>query len=559
MDETKVTAQIDSEYTYGLRYMQAKWKRWMEQKKVFGNKDRKDSAVGDPLLFTTFSTVLSSIYDDRLDQEFKPAEMGDDDVAECLNALSHQDERVMEMPMLMNDVIFYTLFHSRVVVDMSEFDREEYQTTVPMVVDPMTMIRDPKAISVRGYMGKKGTRFFGYQISLTEMDIEAMPDFKNKNKLNLCKVSRTDIDAAGLTREQLDGSNVDTDVELVGENAEYKFLVWYTRHKGHWYRFYTDPSSRKVIYRALKLKVLPLVDFFINADPTKWDGMSVCDLVEDKQRHRSAVVNAALKQVKKSQNPSYLFDVNKINQKDLVNAKWGAVIPTDGAPGDKVATLPHDPVQADVQWILDFLDQSAQRATATPDQQQGIVGKSNRTLGELNIVASKVDTRFSLTAKLFSFSFGRFWAMWYFNYKEYFAEYIDEKVVRIEGPNGAVWRRLTRENIISVEDPDVYVESKTIAEAKRMNEYNVFSAVHQQSLQDPTYSARNGLKYMASLAGLKKDLINSLYRPTIDELEAEEENRRINDGFSRNADGTAFISIYQDHATHIEKHGELAE
>lgn len=59
------------------------------------------------------------------------------------------------MPLLMLDITYYALFHSRVVVDMSEFDRETYKTTVPMVIDPMTMLRDPKGVSINGYMGKK--------------------------------------------------------------------------------------------------------------------------------------------------------------------------------------------------------------------------------------------------------------------------------------------------------------------------------------------------------------------------------------------------------------------
>lgn len=137
-----------------------------------------------------------------------------------------------------------------------------------------------------------------------------MQGWENEEKLNLCQVASTDIDAAGQEDKANDGSNASsTDVQLVGENAEYKFIIWYTKHKGSWYRFYTDPKIT-VIFRALKLKRLPLVDFFINADPTKFDGMSVPDLIEDKQRHRAAVLNASLRQVKKSQNPSYLFDVN---------------------------------------------------------------------------------------------------------------------------------------------------------------------------------------------------------------------------------------------------------
>lgn len=169
----------------------------------------------------------------------------------------------------------------------------------------------------------------------------------------------------------------------------------------------------------------------LNPTPGSWDGVSIPDLVEDKQRHRAAVLNASLKLVKFSQMPSYIFDSNKVDATNIAKTEFGNIIPSNGDANTAVALMQKDQVKSDVSWILDQIDSMAQRSTATPDMQQGVVSKQQRTLGELNMVSNKVDSRYSLTARIFSGAFERFWNIWYLNYKEYFAKEIDKKVIRI--------------------------------------------------------------------------------------------------------------------------------
>lgn len=195
----------------------------------------------------------------------------------------------------------------------------------------------------------------------------------------------------------------------------------------------------KTIHRYFELpykkKYFPLIDCPIYPMPNDWDGVCIPDLVEDKQRHRAAVINQSLRSIKFSQNPAYLFNANKVNRNEIAKTEFGNMIPVDGNPSGEVQLLPRDFVKSDVNWILDVLDGAAQRATATPEIQQGATSKDKKTFGEINLVASKVDTRYSLTAKIFSAAFKRFWQIWYLNYKEYFAKDIDSIMVRVSGVN----------------------------------------------------------------------------------------------------------------------------
>jgi hypothetical protein len=52
----------------------------------------------------------------------------------------------------------------------------------------------------------------------------------------------------------------------------------------------------------------------------------------------------------------------------------------------------------------------------------------------------------SLAAAIFGWSERRFWDQWYWLYrKDFSAEAMDEKVIRIKGPLATAWRTLTRE------------------------------------------------------------------------------------------------------------------
>lgn len=196
------------------------------------------------------------------------------------------------------------------------------------------------------------------------------------------------------------------------------------------------------------------------------------------------------------------------------------------------------------------MDTAAQRATATPETQQGMPVDQQRTLGELQLVASKVDTRYSMMAKIFGWSEKEFWRQWYRQYKMHFKDEIDEKVVRIQGPLAPIWRPLTRENIVSAIDPDAKIESRVISEAKRLREQQSFDNMAQIFLQDPEVNRRYVQKKMAKLRGLKKEELDMMFPQTVDEIQAEDENVLLNMG------KLPKIAIEDGHQVHISVHAK---
>ena len=352
----------------------------------------------------------------------------------------------------------------------------------------------------------------------------------------------------------------------LGVNAEYDVLEWYTHCevKGKIEKvkvWLVNERSKVIGLQVLKSKakriLWPIIDRPLYPTSHDWDGTSIPDLTEDKQRGRAVAQNLGINAMRADLYPMYIYDTNKIiNRKDLsfVENKF---IPVDGKNERlDTAIMPLNKARPNMvllNFIYESLNVSAQRATATPDIQQGMQSEKDRPLGETNLIASSVGTRYSLSAKIFGWSEKRFWQQWYRLYKDNFSDKIDEKVLRIKGAFGPKWRTLTRDNIIANVDPDITIESRVLSRARQLEERNSLMQYIGFAFQDPTSNRRWGLKKLGKLHGLEKDEIERLLPPTIDERIAEDENELLSDN--------KFVEVLRedDHNVHLEMHSKAAD
>jgi hypothetical protein len=183
------------------------------------------------------------------------------------------------------------------------------------------------------------------------------------------------------------------------------------------------------------------------------------------------------------------------------------------------------------------------------------MSEEKRTATELNLMSAKVDTRYSLSAKIFGWSEKRFWRDWYHLYKDHFQDGIDEKVIRIVGAMGSKWRKLTRENIISKTDPDIKIESKVISDVVKYNElqkYRMF--IKDVIATDPENSnIRFGLRKIGRLSGFDKEEVEQVLPPSVDEMNAEAENEKLDAG------KLVKVQVYDDDFVHMEVHNKAAD
>jgi len=558
-DFSSLIKQVEAEYTLAWWFMKPKLDEWAVRLKLYNNQKRDKETIGDPLLFTIHQTVLASLYSDRLGVDFLGREAGDEETAENLNAMAEYDYDEMEKDVIDYEWDWDASFFGRGLLLNFEFDRK-LKCPAPEVIDPMTWLRDPRAISVNGdRKGRGAMKFGGREIQLSKLDLENAGIYFNYQdiKPDTSNDIRSLIDANAQARRDAQGlgdcSKFD---KLTGDNATYRVLEWFTHWKGKKIIVALANNRKKVIrYTEIGKDLFPIIDRQIYPISHDWDGVSIPDLVEDKQRARSIVQNLGLAGIKLGLHPTYLYNTNLIKNRGNLNVDFNKHIPVDGNPANAIVPVERQTVKQEVQWILELLDTAAQRATATPDIQQGVQSEEKRTATETNLISAKVDTRYSLSAKIFGWSEKRFWKSWYSLYKEHFEKDIDEKVIRIVGAMGSKWRALTRENIIANTDPDVKIESKVISEAKKINDlqkYRLF--IKDVIATDPQNSnVRFALRKIGRLSGFTKEEVEQVLPPNVDEMKAETEN----DLLDKNT--LTPVEVADDDFVHMEVHNKAAD
>ena len=557
--QSKIVRQVNEEYDFAYPFNEAKRLVQLARLKLYNNQRRDPAAVGDPLLFTVFNTVHAALYDDRLmaNWEGRGGE-GDEDVEENLNALSNYDYDIMLKSEIDYEWNWDAEFFGRSLLLMMDFNRKKgIMAPMPEVIDASGWIRDPRATSVNGNnaQGSGAMRFGGYEIGMTYWEMKKHKAFFNIQALRKDKDIKSLIDKSREARDVAQGrENYPPKEEALSKfgNYEFKLVNWFTTIKGEKYLI-TLGNRRSTLVRLIPLDRYgrwPIIDRALYPLAKDWDGVSIPDLVEDKQRARSLLINLGLKAEKVADSPQYLFDQTRIKNKNDLNFRFNKFIGVDGKVNDAIVPMQKANDHRYSGAILDILDASSQRATATPEIQQGVQPSQKRTLGELELVSSKVDTRYSMNAKIFGWSERRFWQQWYILYKIHFKDKIDEKIVRIQGATAPLWRPLLRSNIIALVDPDVKIESKVISEAKRQREQQSFASFAEFALQDPENNRRYIQKRLAKLNGMTKEEIDMAFPPTVDEIQAEEENELLN------LNKLPVINIQDDHRVHISIHSK---
>jgi hypothetical protein len=554
----RLVNQVNDEYEASIRFSEEKRAIGLARLRLYNNQRRARSSVGDPLMFTVFNTIHASLYVDQLMTAWKGRNENDDEVEENLNALSKFDYGIMGK----SEIDYYwnwdAEFFGRGLLLMMEFNREPgIMAPAPELLDPMTFIRDPRATSVNGLGNsmKGAMRFGGWEVGATYYEMKDNPAYFNCDLLRKDKDIRSLIDVARQARDEAQGRDrfyPDEDALDHYGNYEFQLLNWLTTIKGERYLI-TLANSRSTVVRLFKLKygmLWPVIDRSLFPMSNDWDGVSIPDITEDKQRARAKLLNLGVKSAVIDALPQYMYDRTRIKNKNELNWKSNKFIGVDGRVDNAMMPVQKSVVHQYVNVIMDMLDQSVQRATATPEIQQGVPQGDKRTLGELNKVSANVDTRYGMSAKVYGWAEAKFWLQWYRMYKIYFKNEIDEKVVRIQGPLAPIWRPLTRENIIAQRDPDVEIESLVLSEAKRIREQQSFDQFAVIAIQDPDTNKRYLLKKGAKLRGMTKEEIDMLFPPTVDEEQAERENELLNQN------ELPKINARDDHRIHIEIHSK---
>ena len=554
-EEKGLVSQVKTEFLLCWDYNKTKRTEGLKRLKLFNNQKRDKSKVGDPLLFTVFQTVLAELYEDRLSSTAQGVEEGDDDAAESLTAMMEFDSRLMKKAQSDYEWDWDTCFFGRGHMFLNDFDRDK---TVPVgeVIDPMVIIRDPRATSMNGNQKGNGkARFWGREIGLTKNEMKDNGNYFNLDRLAKDKDNKTLSDEAKTARREAQG-NEDTKFkeEALDENYEYQLVEWWTHIKGKKY-IITLGNNRGLVIRKKEFKGdrWPVIDRTLFPMSHDWDGVSIPDLIEDKQRARSILINLGMESAKADLYPMYLFDKDKIPVESDLDFEFNKMIPIKGKTDGAIMPIQKSVFHQQVNLILNILDTAAQKSVAAPEVSQGVQPGQARTLGETEHILAGKSVRHSLSSKIWGWSEEEYWNRWYQIYKRDFKDDIDKKIIRIQGPLNASWRELNKENFITEIDPDIYIESAQQVEMERQVEFRDFSMFAQIAMQDPETNRKYILRKLGKISRASKAEMTLMFPPTIDELRAEDENEKIEDN------KLPKIDFYDDDIIHMEIHNKASD
>lgn len=557
-DYNGIIQQIEQEFQLCLTFMRPKVDEWLRRLKLYNNQAREKTKVGDPLLYSIHQTIVASLYDDKLAVTFKPREEGDTDQADNLTALAEYDFAEMEKDQLDYSKIWDASFFGRALTLFNNFDIKT-KTPIPESLDPTTFLRDPMAISINGNRnGNSGMRFGGWETYLTKAELESNPEYFNLDNLHYGNDEITSLTGKSRRARQIaQGLPSLVNWENLTTNYKYGILRWLTHIDGEKYLIELGNNRTEVI-RMTKLpwSYWPIVDTPFSPISHDWDGVSIPDIIEDKQRFRANLLNISGDIVKADLNGMWIYRGQGFRKNQDFNFKFGKWIEYNGEHPltDAAAPLQMKQVSNGVKYIMDYLDASAQKAAATPDIQQGQAQKGDQTLGELNMISSRVETRYSLSAKVLGWSEKKFWYQWYKIYEEYFDKGLGAKIARLEGAFGTKWKEIERKDIITGNSmgPDIGIESRTISEAKKARQINQAQLATPLVLQDPQadqlYFKRKILKLI-----WPKDEVERMFPLTIDELKAREENDKLSEGEYVN------VNMEDNHVVHLRENNSAKD
>ncbi len=323
-----------------------------------------------------------------------------------------------------------------------------------------------------------------------------------------------------------------------------------------------DEKGKKCVYwvasdfstilmkEELKRQEWPIVVKEAFREPHSSVNFSVADLLEDKHRAKSVLLNLAFIAAKDRANPLYLYNPDKVTDiAQFFSRQVNQHIPVSDI-NDAVAPLNTvDPMSNGLISFISMLQTEANDPVGT-----GMVGQPQQDVGsdtatEAAITQQMNDMAQSLQSKVMQFGESEFWSEWFKTYQAHGKD-LGEKMANIVGVKGITTETIDLKMFQTDYPPGVFVYSAKEAEYKELVKRRDFMQLYPQlaATLDPD-GMRNFNKHVFLPLFLDDpSLIDTMMPKTIDEMKAEDENEQLK------RDILPPVAETDDHQTHLYIH-----
>ena len=540
------------------------WKeRKVKQIILMNNLQRGDQNISSTLLLTLFNRVLSSLYDDKIQVKFLPSQGITQNQLNSYNVLAQSDYLEMDKAKLDYDWCWDALFFNRGYVETLKFSKKE-KIMKPHVINPLVFGYDPYFENVQDW------RYYWKWLTKSRVEIKRLIKNKTITGIKEPEEIMSGVDSYLWNYKSL-RDQAKKAVESPPESPSgdiYQIFEFYGYDDdGNKHCYWTDREFSKILWEE-KLELDDL-DYGDDTDDkgSKWPivvkeafrephssiNFGIADLLEDKHRAKSVLLNLAFIAAKDRANPTYLYNPNKV--KDITqffSRQINQHIPVDDIEGATAPLNTEDPMSTGLIQFITMLQQEANAPLGTGVSLQPQKNKTSNTATEAAIDQQLNDMAQSLQSKVLQFGESEFWSHWFHRYAKY-ADELDEKMANVVGVKGIETQIIDMKDFNTDFPPGVMVYSAKEAEYKelvlRRDLMQLYPAL-MQSL-DPD-GLRNFNKHVFFPKFLNDpSLIDIMLPKTLDELKAEQENEILV------KDQYVPVIPTENHTTHIYTHNMI--
>lgn len=559
-------SNIQTLYEESFQFLQERKRRQVSQLVLLNNLQRNDQNISSTLLLTLFNRTLSALYDDRIQIKFLPSQNITQNQINSYNTLAQSDYLEMQKAKLDYDWCWDALFFGRGYMETIRFNKKQ-KIMEPQVINPLMLGYDPYFENVQDW------RYYWKWITKSRAELDLLiraGALKNISKpsdipsgietyLYDYKIRRDKAMKAVEPATDSQMGDVFQILEFYGYNENNEKCV-----------YWIDKSFSKIIYeQKLELDdgdVIVMPDGKAVPTGSKWPivikeafriphssvTFSVADLLEDKHRAKSVLLNLAFIAAKDRANPLYGYNPDKVRDvTQFLSRQINQHIPME----DETAAWPlntQDPMSAGLISFITMLQQEATDPVGVGIQVQPSQGNSNNTATEAAIDQQLNDMAQSLQSKVFQFGESEFWSHWFHRYAKH-ANELGEKMANIVGVKGIDSQIVSLKDFNATFPPGVLVYSAKEAEYKELVARRDLMTLYPNLMQtlDPD-GMRNFNKYVFFPKFLNDpSLIDTMFPATLDEIKAEGENEELK------INQLPQVSDTDNHLTHIYTHRTL--
>ena len=556
--------EIRSKYEESFEFLQQRKRRQVSQLVLLNNLNRGDQNIASTLLLTLFQRIMSSLYDDKMQVKFLPSQGILQDQLNAYNVLAQSDYLEMNKAKLDYDWTWDALFFGQGYLETLRFNKKR-KIIEPSVINPLAFGYDPYFNEVQDW------RYYWKWVTKTKWEL------KKLIKAGVIKgIKDTDEIPSGVDTylwdykikrdEAKKGTAMATDTQA---GDVYQILEFYGYDdKGNKTVWWIDKDfTKKLFTQKLDLQdgeqivapdgttidtgsKWPIVVKQAFREPHSSIQFSVADLLEDKHRAKSVLLNLAYIAAKDRANPLYLYNPDKVKDvTQLFNRQIAQHIPVDDVL-EAIAPLNKDnPMDAGLLNFISILTTEANEPVGTGTVAQPEPRKLSNTATEAAIDQQLNDMAQSLQSKVMQFGESEFWSHWFHRYKRYGEEF-GSKMANIVGVKGVKTEEVNMSDFKTDFPPGVLVYSAKEAEYKELVLRRDLISLYPQLAQvlGPD-GMRNFNKHIFFPKFLQDpSLIDVMFPETLDEMRATEENEMLKQN------KYPPVSQSDDHLTHIYMH-----